>query len=197
MGLLHLKKLCELENIGYELEGLSLIAEVSRGEVRDMMTRLEQVSEGCGVVTEGEVRRVLNLDCGDTLVEYIRAMLASDLQRQVSIIEEWNDHPSKKAKLIEAFLVFLFATEVLRLRRQDRVMNSILTADREQIVAEMSVRAVTAGMDERRFWQEMVDFWGRDAAQTDAGLIAKVLKFDEFLNIDRGPDVLASPARAR
>ena len=46
MGLLHLKKLCELENIRYELEGLSLLAEVSRGEVRDMMTRLEQVSEG-------------------------------------------------------------------------------------------------------------------------------------------------------
>ena len=63
-----------------------------------MMTRLEQVSEGGGVVTEGDVRRVLNLDYGDTLVEYIRAVLASDLQRQVSIIEEWNDHPSKKAK---------------------------------------------------------------------------------------------------
>ena len=47
------------------------------------------------------------------------------------------------------------------------------------------------------FGRKLVDFWGRDGAQTDAGLIAKVLKFDEFLNIDRGPDVLASPARAR
>ena len=66
----------------------------------------------------------------------------------------------KKQKLIEAFLVFLFATEVLRLRRQDRVMNSILTADREQIVAKMSVIAAAAGMDERRFWQEAGGFLG-------------------------------------
>jgi DNA polymerase III subunit gamma/tau len=197
MGLLHLTKLCELENIPYELEGLSLIAEVSRGEVRDMMNRLEQVSEGGGVVTEAEVRRVLNLDYVDTIVRYIRAVLASNRQRQVSVIDEWNDEPSKKANAIEAFLVFLFTTEVLRLRRQDRIMNSILIADCEQIVAEMSARAATARMDERRFWQEVVDFWGRDGAVTDAGLIAKVIKFDAFLNIDRDSDGLASSARAR
>ena len=62
MALLHLTKLCDLEKIPYELEGLSLIAEVSRGEMREMINRLEQVSEGGGVVSEGEVRRVLNLD---------------------------------------------------------------------------------------------------------------------------------------
>ena len=195
MGLLHLKKLCELEKIPYEVEGLSLLAEVSRGQVRDMMNRLEQVSEGGGVITEAEVRRVLNLDYVDTLVRYIRAVLASDRQQQVGLIDEWNDEPSKKADAIEAFLGFLFTTEVLRLRRPNRVMNSIPATDREQIVAAMSARAANVNIDERRFWQEVVDFWGHDGAVTDAGLIAKVTRFDQFLNIDRGFRITSSSAR--
>ena len=126
-GLVHLKRLCDLESIAYELEGLSLIVEVSCGNVRDMVTRLDQVSEGGGVVSEQEVRRLLNLDYVDILVRYMRAVLAADLQAQVSIVDQWSDVASKKADAIQAFLAFLFTTEVLRLYRPNRLMNSMRT----------------------------------------------------------------------
>ena len=126
-GLAHLKRLCDLESITYELEGLSLIVEVSCGNLRDMITRLDQVSEGDGVVSEQEVRRLLNLDYVDTLVRYMGAVLAADLQTQVNIVDQWSDVASKKADAIQAFLAFLFTTEVLRLYRPNRLMNSMRT----------------------------------------------------------------------
>ena len=193
-SLSHLTRLCHLEKIPYEAEGLALIAEVSRGGVRDMITRLDQVSEGGAVVTEQEVRRLFKINYVDTVVQYIRGLLAGDLQLQVTIVEKWPDPPSKKAQAIEAVLAFLFTTGVLRLRRQDRVINAMLPTDQEWIVAEMSARAAAAGIDERKFWQEIVDFWRPEGSElTDAAFVQKVIKFDTLLNIDRG---LGSPARA-
>jgi DNA polymerase-3 subunit gamma/tau len=193
-SLSYMTRLCHLEKIQYEAEGLALIAEVSRGEVREMVTRLDQVSEGGGGVTEQEVRRLFNLDYVDTVVEYIRAVLASDLQLQLVVVDRWRDRPSKKAEAIEAVLTFLFTTGVLRLRREGRIINAMLPADQEWIVAEMSARAAAADIDERKFWQEIVDFWRPGGSEfTDATLVAKVVKFDALLNIDRG---LGSPARA-
>ena len=192
-GLLHLKQLCELESIPYELDGLSLIAEVSRGDLRDMITRLDQVSEGGGVVTEQEVRRLFNLDYVDTLVRYMRAVLAADLQAQVNIVDQWSDLASNKAEAIQAFLVFLFTTEVLRFYRPDRLMSSMRPDDREWIVAKTRDRANGAGMDQRKFWQEVVDFWNPDGGgMTDAALCAKLIKFDALMNIGIVPFVAES-----
>jgi DNA polymerase III delta prime subunit len=196
-SLSHLTRLCHLEKIPYEAEGLALIAEVSRGGVREMVTRLDQVSEGGGVVTEQEVRRLFNLDYVDTVVQYICAALAGDLQLQVSVIDKWRDLSSKKHEAIEAVLGFLFTTGVLRLRRENRIINAMRPGDRKRIVAEMRARAAAYGIDERDFWQEAVDFWSQDGAVTDAGIIAKVTKFDTFLNFDRHAHGLTSPARTR
>ena len=70
----------------------------------------------------------------------------------------------------------------------------MLPTDQEWIVAEMSARAAAAGIDERKFWQEIVDFWRPEGSElTDAAFVQKVIKFDTLLNIDRG---LGSPARA-
>jgi hypothetical protein len=79
----------------------------------------------------------------------------------------------------------MFTNGVLWLRRQDRIMNAMLPADREKIVAGMSDRAAAAGFDERKFWQDVIDFWRPEVGgMTDAALIAKVVRFDDFLNID-------------
>jgi DNA polymerase III subunit gamma/tau len=193
-SLSHLVRVCDSEKIRYQIEGLALIAEVSRGGVREMVTRLDQVSEGGGEVTEQEVRRLFNLDYVDRVVQYVRAVLARDLQLQVSVIDQWRDRPSKKAGAIEAVLGFLFKTGFLRLLREDRIINAMLPADREQILAEMSARAAAVDIDERTFWQEIIDFWSpKESELTDAALMGKVIRFDTLLNIDRR---LGSPARA-
>ena len=70
---------------------------------------------------------------------------------------------NKKVTTIEAFLVFLFTTEILRLNRHDQVMQGILPADRKWIVTEMRAKAAAAGMNEREYWQEAVDFWSPKA----------------------------------
>ena len=114
------------------------------------------------------------------------AALAGDRQLQVDVIDGWSDFASKKTEAIEAFLVFLFTTEILRLYRQDRVLQGIRLADHEQIVTEMRARAAAAGIDECKFWQEAINFWRPEAGGlTEATLIARILKFDRWLNIDR------------
>jgi len=197
-SLLHLERLCKAEKIAYETDGLALIVDVSGGGIRDMVTRLDQVSEDGASVTEREVRRLFNLDYVDTLVRYMRAVLTADLQAQINVIQEWSDMPAKKAEGVQRSLEFLFMTEFMRLRREDRIMNSMLPADREWIATEMHVRARAAGIDERTFWQEMVDFWNaNNGGMTDAELFAKVTKFDAFMNIERAAPIDESPHCAR
>ena len=97
-SLSHLTRLCHLEKIPYEAEGLALIAEVSRGGVRDMITRLDQVSEGGAVVTEQEVRRLFNLNYVDTVVQYICAAWQAICNFKLTIVESGLTHPQKRLR---------------------------------------------------------------------------------------------------
>lgn len=182
----HLSKVCRLEGIPYDSDGLALIVEVSRLEVRQMLKNLEQTWGSSDVITDQNVRRALKLDYANVLVSYVRAVLLRDLQLQVDVIDGWIDDAEKKAAAIKEFLVFLLATEVLRLRRDSQLWKGIDSVDREWIVEQLRQRAATARIPLRAFWEEMVEFWGPErAGMTNADLVAKVIKFDTYMNIDQ------------
>ena len=146
---------------------------------------LDHVSEQTRTVIEADVRRIFSLDYVDIIVAYVRAVLDVDLQQQVSIISNWSDVACKKFDAIQRLLVHLFTTEVMRLYRPDVLMAGIATEDRRWIVDQMALRAVDAKITERQFWQDTLDFWNPCSEVTEASLLAKVIKFDMFMNIER------------
>jgi DNA polymerase-3 subunit gamma/tau len=181
ISLRHLKKVCELEQISAEPDALALIAERSGGHVGKLLQILDQAAEDDSGVTEGRVRRLLNLDCVATLVEYVRAVLNNDLNAQNRTIEDWTDTPDAKVHLIYEFMISLFQTE-LRLYRSNFVMDKIAAEDCEWILAQVRMRSSEGGIPIRTFWQEIVDFWKPEERTTDRYLAAKIIKFDALMN---------------
>lgn len=184
-ALKHLKKLCEREQITYELDALALISSLASGNIRDLVMRLDQVSERTRTVTEADVRRIFRLDYVDVLVRYLKAVLEGDLEQQISTIENWAGVPRQKSDAIQSLLTYLFVTEVLRFRRHDPLMATTTLADRHWIVERMSQRAAARNTHRRQFWQAATDFWDPLPEVTEASLINKIVKFDTFINIDR------------
>jgi DNA polymerase-3 subunit gamma/tau len=180
-----LKSICDKEKISYDVAGLSLVVENSGGAPREMLNQIDAVAEGGGPVNESEVRRVLNLDYVDKVATYLNTVFSKDLQAQMDALDCWTDGAAKKAAAIEAFIAFVFTTDILRIYRRSQLMEALPVASRLEIVQAVRTRSVALKFDERRFWQEILEFWKPESVITEASLVARAVRFDQFMNIER------------
>ena len=180
-----LKSVCDKENISYDVAGLSLVVENSGGAPREMLNQVDAVAEGGGHVNENEVRRVLNLDYVDKVADYLKAVLSKDLKAQINALDCWTDGAAKKTAAIEAFIAFVFTADVLHIYRRSQLMEALPVASRLEIVEGVHSRSAALGLDERQFWQEILEFWKLDFVITEASLVGRATRFDKFMNIER------------
>ena len=72
---------------------------------------------------------------------YAVALLDGKLERQLALMEEWAETPSRKLGFLHEFFVFNYFVGVLHLHRNDPIMRGLTTEFRETLLQGMAERA--------------------------------------------------------
>ncbi len=150
-----LVRICQAEGLAYDASGLTLLQAAVGGQPRKMLREIENVSE-FGAIVETNVRLALNLDFLDRLMAYAVALLDGKLERQLALMEEWAETPSRKLGFLHEFFVFNYFVGVLHLHRNDPIMRGLTTEFRETLLQGMAERAYRLHLHEDSFWDNAI-----------------------------------------
>ena len=150
-----LVKICQAEGLAYDASGLTLLQAAVGGQPREMLRAIEKVTE-FGAISETNVRIALNLDFLDRLMAYSHALLDGDLKRQLALMEEWAETPSRKLGFLHQFFVFNYFVAVRHQDRDDPIMRGLTTECRETLLHGMTERACRLHLDEELFWENAI-----------------------------------------
>ena len=150
-----LVRICQAEGLAYDASGLTLLQAAVGGQPREMLRAIEKVTE-FGAISETNVRIALNLDFLDRLMAYSHALLDGDLKRQLALMEEWAETPSRKLGFLHQFFVFNYFVAVRHQDRDDPIMRGLTTECRETLLHGMTERACRLHLDEELFWENAI-----------------------------------------
>jgi len=150
-----LVRICQAEGLAYDASGLALLQAAVGGQPREMLRAIEKVTE-FGAISETNVRLALNLDFLERLMAYSHALLDGDLKRQLALMEEWDETPSRKLGFLHQFFVFNYFVAVRHLDRDDPIMRRLATECREKLLHGMAGRACRLHLQETSFWENAI-----------------------------------------
>ena len=150
-----LATICQADGLAYDASGLALLQAAVGGRPRELLRALENVSE-FGAISETNVRLALNLDFLDRLTAYAVALLDGKLERQLALMEEWAETPSRKLGFLHQFFVFNYFVGVCHLYRDDPIMRGLPGKSRETLLQGMAERACRLQLHEELFWENAI-----------------------------------------
>jgi DNA polymerase III subunit gamma/tau len=193
-----LSRICAAEGFTYERDALEMLVTAGRGSARDIVKLLDRVSQQ-GHITPTVISHSLSLGWTSHLLCYFGALLAADVQAQEDALRNWTAAPSRKAKAIRDFLLYLDNYEVKRPALSaviDIAFHQIKASDRQRIVAGFRARAEAEGLPLGAYWQSMMDRWNFDhgAVIDEPALLIRLRQFDRWVNIEGKPVPVPVPA---
>ncbi|MBR0866302.1 AAA family ATPase [Bradyrhizobium diazoefficiens] len=172
---------CDREGLTFDQEGFRLIFKAASGGPREMLRAVEKTSQ-FGPVDGIHVRLALNLNFEDRLTAFTRALMAGDLEGQLSAVEEWPDTAERKLDFLHQFFVFQYFDGCRRLRREDPLMRNVGAETQEQLVAAFAARAAASGREPEAYWESIIDALTSNAKVTDHSLAMILGRVNRLFN---------------
>lgn len=155
----HLEHVCKAEQLNYERPALELIAFLSKGHPRDLLTNLEQVTY-LGDVTLENTKALFNLGYIVNLQRFWRALFDADYTAAREALRTWADNPATILDTLREFALYLSYTYVQHINVTlnpifgflpkgdvNAIFNAIRSrADRASISAEQAMGAITGAL---------------------------------------------------
>jgi DNA polymerase III subunit gamma/tau len=176
-----LATICKAEGLAHDASGLALPQAAVGGRPRELFRALEKVSE-FGAISETNVRLALNLDFLDRLMAYSHALLDGKLERQLQLMEEWAETPSRKLGFLHQFFVYNYFVTVRRLDRNDPIMRRLPTEFRETLLHGMAERACRLHLDKELFWENAIAALGVPDRLSEHEFAMTLSRFNRLLN---------------
>lgn len=179
-----LKRIAQLEGMNVEEEALALLWRIGKGQPRDMLHCLEQVSE-MGDISRDNVRRSFGLSDSDELKRYFLALGEGDFELQSNLFFDWNESVRKKLEKIQLFMVSIYYNDLRRRNAKlvvDPLIDSILPAERYPIIRAFNKRVGKNNVT--TLWEAMMRRWPAITADlSDESLLMFVTEFQRYVSI--------------
>jgi hypothetical protein len=137
----------------------------------------------------------LNLDFLDRLMAYSHALLDAKLERQLQLMEEWAETPSRKLGFLHQFFVFNYFVTVRHLYRDDPIMRGLPTEFRETLLHGMAERACRLHLDKELFWENAIAALALQDRLSEHEFAMTLSRFNRLMNLL--PDLRGSQKIAR
>ncbi len=100
------RAVCAAEGIGFEPEGLALVAAASGGHVRDFVMELERLSVGGGLTLTATAAGLF-LDWPDTALRVVTALARGNYDTAKVLVRDWTASPPEKARALRDAYLFV------------------------------------------------------------------------------------------
>lgn len=194
-----LTQICLREGFLYDPDALETLVFESRGSAREAVKLLELVSRQ-GRITANLVASALAHGWIGCVIHYMEALLEGNLSAQEDALAEWNVLPSRKAKGIRDFLLYLYNFEIARPalnRLVDGAFRAVTPKQREYFVSRFRPRAGQMSRTLDSYWHEIMSFWNfdHDGVADAENLSVRIIRFNKIVNA--GFDEPPSPIGTR
>ena len=104
----HLETILKNEQVPYELNALQILAQASRGSLRDSLSLLDQaIAYAKQTITEEDIKTLLGSVATTDITELLEALILQDAVRLWAIVEKLNAHAVDFLQVIDALLTHL------------------------------------------------------------------------------------------
>lgn len=104
----HLETILKNEKIAYELSALQILAQASRGSLRDSLSLLDQaIAYASECITEQDIKTLLGSVSATDITELLAALIANDAVRLWAVIEQLNQQAVDFSQVIDELLTHL------------------------------------------------------------------------------------------
>lgn len=181
----HARRVCELESIAYDDDGLELLVQQAKGCVRELVKTLDALRDG---VTVDRAQRELRLDFVDALVGYIRATCAhAPIKEQIAALGTWRSTSDEQRRILEEYLGYVFAREILGMPVTDKTLSRVPEVDAKTLVATIGRAAKGCSKSDEVVWERLIELVAPGAAPvTTAGLLARLNAIDRVIRQGQG-----------
>ena len=179
-----LDKITRDNDLDIDSDALRLLAGLGEGYPRNMINMLQVVRDFGQRITRDRVLSTLDLDHEDTLLCYFYALADGDRERQVRILEDWNESLSDKARWIQCFLLKLDYSSIGLAISVDPFVDSISASAYRKITQRFEERLKVSNLtDWRAFWHGLLKIWHSSSYGGDnASLALRFALFHERVN---------------
>ena len=176
----YMEKIAMEVGIKAEREALVALAGLARGQVRDLLQRMDQLRD-IGITLDN-VQTVFGISYTVSLTAYFEALASGDRKAQMTTFLEWNSEVRDKLRVIQQFITAIYFLDVHSLDVVlDPVVASIPQRIRAPIVAAFRKRLDKLGLGFESFWRGVLSFWPVVSAQTDAAIMMRLAQFHDFV----------------
>lgn len=164
----HLEHICHLEGFIYEQKALEILAHISKGHPRDLVTNLEQASM-LGDINVLNVRGLFNLGYLEPLVSYCKGIFdPQGLPRVLKSIHTWPISPGKMQGHLSEYLVHLKYAHLLKTSiRINPSFSLIPEGDEIQLYAQIERLAHSKGLQPEELFSKIFGFFLANSMQND------------------------------
>lgn len=142
----HLEHVCQAETLTYERPALELLAFLSHGHPRDLLTNLEQTTY-LGDITLDNVKALFNLGFVKHLHGFYHALFNERHTEAVSELRAWGDTPQAMLDLMREYALYLQYTFVFNSALTlNPIFGFIPRGDLNELMSAFRARASTAGV---------------------------------------------------
>ncbi|QIB36242.1 DNA polymerase III subunit gamma/tau [Ancylobacter pratisalsi] len=147
----HLRAICDAEEVGIDVEALSLVARAAEGSVRDALSLLDQAIAHAGGTVHGEqVRSLLGLADRGRVIDLFEALMKGDVGQALTELREQYDSGADPAVVIADLAEFTHLVTKLKILPETGDDPALIEAER------IRGRAFAQGLSMRvlsRAWQ--------------------------------------------
>jgi DNA polymerase III subunit gamma/tau len=125
---------------------------------------------------------------------------AATLEKQIDLIENWTEAPSRKLGFLHQFFVFSYLVGVRRLHHDNPIMRGLTEEFQQKFLQEMATRAGRLKLDEEVFWQNAIAALAPKEHISHHELLMVLDRFHSLINpkpiswADPGKHAVAQPA---
>jgi hypothetical protein len=166
--------------IATDIAGLSLLAELAGGRLRDMIQNLDEISDRFSSVLEKDVRIHFNLNL-DEDVAILRGLLSGSLENALVACDRLLRTPDATQDLVVRILTGL-ELEARKIIPSDRIYRGIEERVRHEFLAKGEELATSLGFPIFTFWHEFAEVWASSALRSPTDLRRKLTECHRWLH---------------
>jgi DNA polymerase-3 subunit gamma/tau len=144
----HLETILKNEQVTYELSALHLIAQASRGSLRDSLSLLDQaIAYANGRLTEHDIKTLLGMISSTDITGLLEALIANDAAKLWAIIAQLNEQAADFSQVIDELLTHLhhialtqvLSTEIIHENKTIQHLAQQLSAEDTQLYYQIAL----------------------------------------------------------
>ena len=129
-----LKKICDMENVQFDIGSLKIIARAADGSVRDGLSILDQsITFSDKELTENKVKEMIGLNDPTEIIDFIKLLTSGETIKCIEMINSFYDNGADPSVIVRDLIASVHDISMVKISADQGVKNSLTEAEYKEV----------------------------------------------------------------